>query len=135
MSGEACWLKKWVRSVGTLLERSKSDMGFCSGLGKTLEAIATVLLHPRMNKPEVEVVKIEESDAEMKEADDGASELSNTENRPKKRRRIAVDTGIDVEADTSEGAFRGSSRWDEELKLHVHEIKVIRSNADVTRRF
>lgn len=110
-------------------------MGVCLGLGKTLEAIAMVLLHPRVNKPEVEVVKMEESDAEMKEADDGASELSNTENRPKKRRRIAVDTGIDVEADTSEGAFRGSSRWDEELKLHVHEIKVIRSNADVTRRF
>jgi hypothetical protein len=89
-----------------------------------------VLLHPRTNQTDVEVVKVEEIDAEKDEANEGTSDMSDmsdTEERVQKRRKTGVDVRVDVEAETSDGGFKGSSRWDDELKLRVHEIKVIRT--------
>ena len=88
------------------------------GLGKTLEAIATIMLHPRQRIPQAKVVdiKTELSDPRTLE------EASETEEQPSKRQKTSEDHAVHV--GSSSAAFEGASFWDDELKLRVHEIKV-----------
>lgn len=101
-----------------------------AGLGKTLEAIATVLLHPRTSAtvgPEAEAIKVEdmeETDAWMGEAEADSLVDADSEDRSRKRRKTGKDTMSNVATELPDGAFKGSIRWDDELKLNVHEIKV-----------
>ena len=101
-----------------------------SGLGKTLEAIATVLLHPRSqasksSEAEVQAVKLEDMDTGTDAEDGSGSDKSYSYSEPgsRKRRKTGVDTRVTVEIDTQEHGYKGSRHWDDNLKLYVHEIK------------
>jgi len=87
------------------------------GLGKTLEAIATIMLHSRPASQSGGLdVKTEALDLSA------SKEASETEEQPNKRQRISGDSAVHF--GSSSTAFVGTSFWDEELKLKVHEIKV-----------
>jgi hypothetical protein len=88
------------------------------GLGKTLEAIATIMLHPRPAS-QVEEAAMKTEVLADRSTSEGTSE---TQEHPNKRQKTSEDLVAHV--GSSSAAFIGTSFWDEELKLKVHEIKV-----------
>jgi hypothetical protein len=93
-------------------------MSLIAGLGKTLEAIAIIMLHPR-TAPAAGSIRVEEVEDEIRsEADDVLA----------KRRKTGGNSASNVGATPS--VFKGLSHWDDELKLNVHEVKVSRSQSE-----
>jgi hypothetical protein len=101
-----------------------------TGLGKTLEAIAVVMLHPRINTQIVSATLREDNDVkptlfELESVEIAHAEGSQT--HAGKRRRLDDGEAIAIDTRSSVQPFRGSTHWDDYLKVNITEVKVRRA--------